>query len=196
MPGSGVKPGDKVVALTFDDGPSPTFTPQVLAILAHYQVHATFFMVGMPAAAHPDLVRQVVAAGNTVGGHTWSHVILTTLADPAAFAAQVDQADSLLGSLTGHPIRCVRPPGGHFDPTVIQRLGARGIATVVWSDDTRDWSKPGTPVIVQRAMSALKPGSIIVLHDGGGDRTQTVAALPTILDAISAAGYRVVPVCA
>jgi peptidoglycan/xylan/chitin deacetylase (PgdA/CDA1 family) len=194
VPGSAVVPGDKVVALTFDDGPDPIYTPRVLDVLGHYQVTATFFMIGWEAAADPNLVERINATGDGVANHTWSHVDLTRL-NPAGLAKQVDQTDNLLASLTGRRISCIRPPQGHYNPTLLSRLAGRGLTTVLWSVDTRDWTRPGTTRIVRSALTDLSPGAIILLHDGGGDRSETVQALPSIIEGIRAAGYRFAPIC-
>jgi peptidoglycan/xylan/chitin deacetylase (PgdA/CDA1 family) len=163
-------------------------------VLAQFQVTATFFMIGWEAAARPDLVRQVAAAGNGIGGHTWNHVDLTREND-AGFVNQVDRTDDLLGTLTGRRVTCVRPPKGHFNKAVATRLAARGVSTVLWSDDPGDWARPSTPRIVQRVLTGLKPNAIVELHDGGGDRSQTVEALPKIVEGIRAQGYDIAPIC-
>ncbi|MEA2567065.1 MAG: peptidoglycan-N-acetylglucosamine deacetylase [Actinomycetota bacterium] len=194
LPGSGVGPADKVVALTFDDGPDPSFTPRVLDVLSHYQVPATFFMIGWEAAASPDLVKRVAARGDGVGSHTWNHIDLTRLSD-AGMAVQVDKTQALLSSETGWKVACIRPPQGHVNPGLVRRLSQRGLITVLWSADTRDWTLPGTDTIVRRALADLSPGAIILMHDGGGDRRQTLAALPRIIESVHARGYRLVPIC-
>jgi peptidoglycan/xylan/chitin deacetylase (PgdA/CDA1 family) len=194
LPGSGVGPNDKVVALTFDDGPDPNFTPQVLDVLSRYQVPATFFMIGWEAAASPDLVKRIADGGNGVGSHTWSHVDLTRQSD-ATLAVQVDRTKALLSSETGRTVSCLRPPQGHQNPGLVHRLSERGVTTVLWSADTRDWTRPGTETIVQRALLKLSPGTIILMHDGGGDRSQTVEALPRIIQSVQSQGYRLVPIC-
>lgn len=194
LPGSGVGPEDRVVALTFDDGPDPTFTPKVLGVLAQYRVPATFFMIGWEAAAAPDLVRRVAAAGDGVGSHTWNHLDLTRL-NEAGMAVQVDRTEALLSSETGWKVTCIRPPQGHENPGLVRRLSERGLSTVLWSADTRDWTRPGTDTIVRRALANLSPGAIILLHDGGGDRGETLAALPRIIETVQSQGYRLVPIC-
>jgi peptidoglycan-N-acetylglucosamine deacetylase len=194
LPGSGVGPADKVVALTFDDGPDPSFTPRVLDVLSHYDVPATFFMIGWEAAASPDLVRRVAASGDGVGSHTWNHIDLTRLSD-AGMAVQVDKTQALLSSETGWKVACIRPPQGHVNPGLVRRLSQRGLTTVLWSADTRDWTLPGTDTIVRRALAELSPGAIILMHDGGEDRRQTLAALPRIIESVHAQGYRLVPIC-
>jgi peptidoglycan/xylan/chitin deacetylase (PgdA/CDA1 family) len=194
LPGSGVGPADRVVALTFDDGPDPIFTPKVLDLLAQYGVPATFFMIGWEAAASPDLVRRVAAAGDGVGSHTWNHLDLTRL-NEAGMAVQVDKTEALLSSETGWKVTCIRPPEGHEDQALVRRLSQRGLSTVLWSADTRDWTRPGTDTIVRRALADLSPGAIILLHDGGGDRSETLAGLPQIIEGVQSQGYRLVPIC-
>jgi peptidoglycan/xylan/chitin deacetylase (PgdA/CDA1 family) len=189
-----VAPGDKVVALTFDDGPDPVFTPKVLDVLSQYQVPATFFMIGWEAAASPDLVKRVVNDGHGVGSHTWSHADLTRQND-VGLGIQVDKTEALLSSLTGWKVSCIRPPQGHQNPGLVRKLSDRGLTTVLWSTDTRDWTRPGTNTIVKRALANLSPGTIILLHDGGGDRRQTLAALPQIIESVRAQGYQLVPIC-
>lgn len=194
LPGSGVAPQAPVVALTFDDGPDPRYTAPILDILGRYGAPATFFMVGRLAAAHPELVLQVASAGHAVGGHTWNHVDLRTLPD-AAYPGEVDNTDGLLSTITNQPIRCVRPPRGDTDARVTTLLAARGMANIIWSVDPTDWGQPGPQVIAQRTLAAAVPGAILLLHDGGGDRSQTVAALPLILDGLRARGLTPVPMC-
>ena len=194
MPEAGIPGGDKVIALTFDDGPDPVSTPEVLRVLQDLQVSATFFMIGWEANATPGLVRQVAAAGDGIGNHTWNHVSLTTLSD-AGFKAQVDRTTDLLSSLTGRRISCLRPPQGRVNPGALTRLAARGLTPVLWSDDPRDWTRPGTSTIVHRVLTQASPGAIVELHDGGGDRSETVQALPAIVNGLRAQGYRPVPIC-
>lgn len=194
VPGSGVGPGQKLIALTFDDGPDPIYTPQVLAALKGAGVTATFFMLGWEANTYPDIVRQVASAGNGIGNHTWNHVDLTTLS-PAAVPDQVDRTTHLLAALSGRTVSCLRPPQGHLNAVVESELASRRLTTVLWDDDPRDWTRPGTATIVHRVLSEAKPGAIVEMHDGGGDRSETVQALPVIIAALRAEGYQFVPLC-
>jgi peptidoglycan/xylan/chitin deacetylase (PgdA/CDA1 family) len=194
VPGTAAPPGGKVIALTFDDGPDPVYTPRVLAVLQQFQVPATFFMIGWEASDHPDLVRQVAADGEGIGNHTWNHLNLTALT-PAAWTVQVDETTALLDALTGRRILCVRPPGGHVNPDVEAHLASEGQSAVLWDDDPRDWTRPGTAAIVRRAIAEARPGGIIEMHDGGGDRSETVQALPAIIAALRAQGYSFAPLC-
>ncbi|MGH9307301.1 MAG: polysaccharide deacetylase family protein, partial [Acidimicrobiales bacterium] len=133
-------------------------------------------------------------AGNVVADHTWSHPDLTKLAI-SAYPGQIDRTLKLLASLTGRSTPCTRPPYGAINPTVVQQLNARGQTPVLWSADTKDYTRPGVAAIVHGALLGLHDGSIILMHAGGGDRSQTVAALPIIIHSIQAQGYRIVPIC-
>jgi peptidoglycan/xylan/chitin deacetylase (PgdA/CDA1 family) len=183
-----------VVALTFDDGPS-LYTPQILQILVAHGVQASFQIVGQEGAAHPSILRQESADGMVLTNHTWGHVNLAALS-ASQWASQVDKTDALLQGFTGHSVACLRPPYGYTNSSVVAQLGARRLAELMWDVDPSDYLTPGAPVIAQRVLSALHPGAIVALHDGGGNRSETVAALPSILNGIRAAGYQIVPVCA
>jgi peptidoglycan-N-acetylglucosamine deacetylase len=186
--------GQKVVALTFDDGPDPSYTPQIIQILSVDGVPASFSIVGRLGAAYPNLLRQEATDGFGLVNHTWDHVDLAAIPS-ADWATEVDRTDTLLAGALGHPVRCLRPPYGDTGPAVVNALARRGLAELLWNIDPSDYLRPGADPIATRVLSALKPGGIIVLHDGGGDRSQTVAALPMIITGIQAAGYRIVPVC-
>jgi peptidoglycan/xylan/chitin deacetylase (PgdA/CDA1 family) len=193
LPGTPYPRGARVAALTFDDGPS-AYTGQVLSILLAHRVPATFFEIGSQVAAHPGITRQVAADGFGLGNHSYSHPRLTALA-PAALSAQIDRTTALLQQIWGRPILCVRPPYGAVDANVTQRLEARGLTVTLWSVDPSDYLRPGAGVIAQRVLSQVRPGAIVIMHDGGGDRSQTVAALPAVIAGLEAGGYRIVPIC-
>src|SRR5205823_13408676 len=144
--------------------------------------------------AYPDLVRRVAAAGHVVEAHTWSHARLTTLS-AGSFSSEIDRADTLIGSLAGVAVRCVRPPYGAIDDGVATRLTEHGLTPMLWNVDPADWTRPGTAAVAGRVIAGLRPGAVVLMHDGGGDRSQTVGALNTILDAIEQRGYAVAPVC-
>lgn len=194
VPGSPYRPGEPVVALTFDDGPNPRFTAQILDVLRRFAVPGTFFQIGASAAAYPDLTRAVAAEGHAVANHTWSHRDLRSVPE-SQYGHQIGDTGRLLQSLTGQDIVCTRPPGGAVNGAVVARLAARRQATVMWSADSQDWRRPGVAAIVRNAVAGVGPGSIILLHDGGGDRSQTVAAPPQIIQTIRARGLTLVPVC-
>ena len=193
--GSPYHRGEKVVALTFDDGPSPVYTPEILRILVAARVPASFEIIGLHGAAYPGILRAEHAAGMALVNHTWTHVDLALL--PARrWPAEVDSTSRLLRGITGHPLRCLRRPYGLGNPAVDVRLRVRGLADLGWDVDPADYLKPGAAVIARRVLAALHPGAIVVMHDAGGNRSGTVAALPAIIRGIRAAGYRIVPVCA
>jgi peptidoglycan-N-acetylglucosamine deacetylase len=177
----------KVVYITFDDGPS-RYTPQVLKVLAQYGVHATFFEVGQNVAAHPSLTSQVYRRGNSVQNHSWSHPDLRHLT-AAQIQYQVSATDRQILAHTGYRPCCLRPPYGAVNGAVRAQASALGKQLVLWTVDPRDWSRPGTATIRNRVLSKVRPGSVVLLHDGGGDRSQTVAALSGILRTLKARGY-------
>jgi peptidoglycan/xylan/chitin deacetylase (PgdA/CDA1 family) len=191
LPETGVSEGDRLVALTFDDGPHPDHTPPILDVLARYDVPATFFVPGRRALEQQHLLRAVSDAGHTLGNHTWDHVLLEGL-EPAELERQVAHTNQLVESVTGQVPRYVRPPRGRCDPQLRAFLQARGLAGVLWSVDPRDWEAPGVQAIVARTVETVTPGRILLLHDGGGPRGQTVAALPAIIEALTEVGYRFV----
>lgn len=191
---SGVALGERVVSLTFDDGPSLTWTPQVLDVLDRYGVAATFFVTGSSTASYPALARDIVARGHTVANHGWSHRSLRGL-DEATFAWEVDRTTAEIATTTGQAVHCLRPPYGSHDGTVVSRAAARGLHTAMWTVDTRDWTRPGSEAISRAVLADLRPGAVYLFHDGGGDRSQTVAALPTIIEGVRNAGYGFALLC-
>ncbi|MFE2109490.1 polysaccharide deacetylase family protein [Kitasatospora sp. NPDC059463] len=178
----------KVVYLTFDDGPSPRYTPQVLALLSQYGVRATFFEIGQNVAANPAVTRQVSAQGHSVQNHSWSHPDLRRLSR-AALQDQVTATDARIRAQTGTTPTCLRPPYGGVNATVRAASAGLGKSIQLWSVDPQDWARPGRAAIERRVLGAVKPGSVILLHDGGGDRSQTVAALPAVLRTLKSRGY-------
>ncbi|NUR60221.1 MAG: polysaccharide deacetylase family protein [Catenulispora sp.] len=177
----------KAVYITFDDGPS-IYTPKVLKVLSQYGVRATFFEVGQNVAAHPSLTSQVYRAGHSVQNHTWSHPDLRTLS-AAQFAFQVNATDQQIRAHTGYRPCCLRPPYGAVNATVRALTAQLGKKLALWTVDPRDWSRPGASAIRWRVLSQVHPGSVVLLHDGGGDRSQTVEALSGILKTLKARGY-------
>jgi peptidoglycan/xylan/chitin deacetylase (PgdA/CDA1 family) len=179
--------GRGIVYLTFDDGPSQ-YTPAILNILRATHSTATFFELGFRQAEHPGGAALVRAEGSNIGNHTYSHSDLTKL-KPAEISSQVAR---------GPRSRCVRPPFGATNPTVGRILAQHGLRQVLWTVDTRDWDRPGRKHIVKAATGpAVRAGSIVLMHDGGGDRSQTVAALPEIIATLQQRGYvvRRIPGC-
>jgi peptidoglycan-N-acetylglucosamine deacetylase len=188
-PGSG-----GVVYLTFDDGPTPAYTPQVLDLLARHRARATFFVVGRNAAAYPGLVRRAYAAGHGVGSHTHSHRRLTDLRG-GRLEAEVGAANTVISRATGAPVRCLRPPYATVDAASAHRVRALGLRLVLWDVDSNDWRRPGAGVIAGRVLGRVRSGDVVLLHDGGGNRDQTVAALRQVLASLSARGFRFSALC-
>jgi peptidoglycan/xylan/chitin deacetylase (PgdA/CDA1 family) len=175
-------PGERMVALTFDDGPSGR-TPAILRVLANHHAHATFFVVGRATRGMEPVLRHLAASGNELADHTYSHANLLALHVPGR-TKQLRWTKTLVERATGVEPRFFRPPYGATGPAV-NRLGRTlGLMPVLWSVDSRDWQLPGTKAIVRRVLRNVEPGSIVLLHDGGGDRQETLRALPAILRAL------------
>jgi peptidoglycan-N-acetylglucosamine deacetylase len=179
----------RAIALTIDDGPSPVYTPQVLRLLQQYRVTATFSMIGTQVAANPQLARDVADAGHVIANHTWTHANLPGLAAQDIYA-QMTRASDAIHAATGVQPGLFRAPYGAWSPTVIEQCERMRMVPVDWSVDPRDWARPGVASIVSNIMANTRPGSIILEHDGGGNRSQTVAALRIVLPRLLAAGFR------
>ena len=180
--------GPMVIALTIDDGPSPIYTPQILSLLRRYGVVATFSMVGENVAAYPAIAREVAAAGHLIINHTWTHANLTELA-PAAMADQISRASDAIGEATRTTPVMFRAPYGAWSPAVLAQCRQMRLAPLDWSVDPRDWARPGVSAITTNIMRNTRSGSIILEHDGGGNRAQTVAALSYVLPRLLDEGY-------
>ena len=185
--------GGKVVALTFDDGPTTRYTPQVLDVLARNHAVATFCEIGQLAQAQPALVRRVVAAGHRLCDHTTTHDTRLATRPPAVVDQQLRTSRELLRTASGGAdVAYFRAPAGRWSPT-LERLSAQdGMQSLGWTIDTRDWTRPGTPAIVDSVERHVRPGAIILLHDGGGPRDQTVAAVTQLIPWLHAQGYSIV----
>ncbi len=188
-------PGEPVVSLTYDDGPDPTWTPQILDILAENDVKATFFVIGRNSQQYPELLDRIVAEGHRVANHTSTHPELPRLSDQA-IANEIGPFDAWL-AYRGIETRCVRPPYGAVNDRVDTAIRAASgdDHTMMWSIDTRDWQRPSADTITQRIMGQLQPGAVILMHDGGGERPATVEATRQVVPLIRAAGYSIRPVC-
>jgi peptidoglycan/xylan/chitin deacetylase (PgdA/CDA1 family)/GT2 family glycosyltransferase len=190
-----VAPALRHVALTFDDGPDPRWTPAILRVLAREHVVGTFFVIGEQVSAHPDLVRRAVEGGNEVGVHTYRHLEVTHQ-DAEAFRRDVRLTQLAVVGATGHETVLFRPPfivnprSVDFGQYVaLWRAGTMGYLTALADRDPADWARPGVRAIVDRAMPRHGAGAIVELHDGGGDRSQTVAALGPLIRRLKRAGY-------
>ncbi|MFK3985149.1 polysaccharide deacetylase family protein [Micromonospora sp. NPDC050397] len=184
VPGAGV-------ALTIDDGPHPEWTPLMLDLLDRHQVRATFFLIGGRVRERPDLARRIVAAGHTLGNHSMSH--------PQPFAAlsrqrmrdEISRTQSEIEDATGVSTRLFRAPGGNWSRSVLATTADLGLTPVDWTVNPSDWRSPGVPRIT-RSLSRGRAGQVLLCHDGGGDRSQTVEALETVLPRLLGRGLRFV----
>ncbi|MBS1870595.1 MAG: polysaccharide deacetylase family protein [Actinobacteria bacterium] len=177
-----------LVALTFDDGPSP-YTDRLLDELERLHVPATFFVVGYQLPAFAPQLQREIDLGLTVGDHTADHANLTRLAPRDQRREIVEDADALHSYGAPWP-RLFRPPYGAYDATTHALLGRQRMLSVLWSVDSEDYTRPGVDAIVRNVVEAVQPGSIVLMHDGGGDRTQTIAAIPRIVAQLRRDGYR------
>jgi len=179
------------VTLTFDDGPNPYYTPQILTILREYNVKATFFCIGRLVATYPSLVKQEYNAGHIIGNHSWSHPNMAFL-PPAYIQFQLVHTSDAIEETIGVRPTYFRPPYGSMSVPVLTEAYHLGLTTIIWNDEARDWQRPGVSVIIQRILGLARDGAIILLHDGGGDRSQTVAALPYIIKDLRLSGFQLV----
>ena len=191
--------GEHQVAITFDDGPDPRWTPKILDILKAANVKATFFVVGVNAERYPALVRRIVNEGHEIGNHTYYHPNLA-LCWPEHIRLELNATQLLLETITGRATTLFRPPyAADTGPTELSELAPLKIAedlnylVVLENIDPQDWAKPGADIILRRIKQQRHDGSVILLHDAGGDRSQTVEALPRILDWLHTRGDTIVP---
>lgn len=183
------------VALTFDDGPNPTFTPQILAILKKYNIKATFFMVGMEAKEYPEIVKQVLADGHAIANHSQTHPNLTKISD-ADLLKEVTMPKQIIHEITGKDTLCLRYPYGASNQHVRDVIRANGMTPMPMGFNSFDYTRPGVEKIVSWVLKNAYSGQVILMHDGFAEREQTVAALPLIIEGIKAKGLGFSQVCA
>src|SRR5450755_2532784 len=181
------------IALTFDDGPHPIYTLQVLHILQEYGVKATFFCIGRQVLPYASIVAQVSRAGNVIADHTWDHFDMTRLSI-AGMQWELNRTANAITLATGVRPVLFRPPYGYINTTVKDVSTRLGLPPIMWNVDPSDWRLPGTDAIVQRVLANTGNGSVILMHDGGGNRSQTVQALPQIIAGLQQRGFRFVTV--
>ena len=183
---------EKAIALTFDDGPWPRSTLKILEILKKDNIKATFFMVGQPLKEYPQIAQQVVLDGHAVANHTWSHRYRRM--SPADAAREVEDTEALIYKVTGLKPAIFRPPGGLMNNGVVDYAKKHKYFVAMWSSDSRDYSRPSVPGLVKNVLKDAKPGGMVLMHDGGGDRTDTIKALPIIISELKKRGYKFVTV--
>ncbi|TFG70908.1 MAG: polysaccharide deacetylase family protein [Anaerolineales bacterium] len=182
---------EKVVYLTFDDGPTARWTPQILAVLARYNAHAAFFVLGEQVEQYPEVIASILEAGHTLGNHSFDHQSFDGITRQG-FNREVRDTEKALG---GTGTQCLRPPYGAVDAYTRIYAAENGYRTVMWDVDPQDWRRPGVTAIMTRVLTEVQPGDVVLFHDGGGDRSQTVRALDLILKELSSQGYAFALVC-
>jgi peptidoglycan/xylan/chitin deacetylase (PgdA/CDA1 family) len=187
LPGA---PAD-AVALTIDDGPHPVWTPRVLALLRRHDVQATFSLIGRQAHAYPDLVRRIAAEGHGICNHSMNHPQPFATRSAAVVRREITDTQDAIAAASGVTPTLFRAPGGGFSPTALSTVATLGMTPLAWDVDPRDWTRPGTAAVTARLLAA-RPGDVLLCHDGGGDRAQTVAALATVLPKLTGRGLRFV----
>ncbi|WP_329034413.1 polysaccharide deacetylase family protein [Streptomyces sp. NBC_01725] len=182
--------GARGVNITIDDGPDPAWTPQVLQLLEDNDTKATFCMVGTQAQAHPDLVKQVVAAGHRLCNHTVSHDTTMDTKSEAYQSQQILDAERMITKASGgvRP-QYYRAPGGAFTPYSRELAASRGMRPLGWNVDSKDFERPGADAMVATVKREIPNGPTVLFHDAGGDRSQTVAALREVLPWLREQGY-------
>ncbi|MFF9868954.1 polysaccharide deacetylase family protein [Streptomyces sp. NPDC013953] len=178
----------RTMVLSFDDGPDPRYTPAVLRTLRAHGVRAMFFVCGEMAAYRPDLLREMTADGHVVGNHSWSHPNVTKLA-PSGIRDELGRTCDVIERSTGAPPLWYRAPYGAWNRDSFEIGAELGMEPLAWTVDTLDWTEPGSSAIVRRVMDGAAPGVVVLSHDAGGDRSQSVAALKTYLPRLLDAGY-------
>lgn len=187
--------GKKVAYFTFDDGPNRNYSPEILKILDKYDARATFFVIGEEAERMPDLLKEEKKHGCVIGNHTYSHINLET-ASEKEFMSQVTKTNDIVKSAVGYSPKCLRPPYGSIAKSEKQELLSKlGMETVLWDVDPQDWSRPGTQNIIDHVLKYIQPGEIVLMHDGGGDRSESVAALETIMKTLNDKGWVFKSIC-
>lgn len=193
-------PHFKVVALTFDDGPDPKYTPEILDVLDRYHVKATFFMVGRHVRKHPDLAKRVAEQGHEIGNHTYSHLNLFE-ARPEVVEREISECDDIISEVTGTSPRLFRPPRGLSTPGAFRMAQLLRHTVVLWSNSSEDWAEISVRDITRNVIERVKSGDLILFHDSGdliresgGTRINTVKALPAIIEDLQARGFSFVTV--
>jgi polysaccharide deacetylase family sporulation protein PdaB len=191
-----VPTGDKVVALTFDDGPDAMNTAPILDLLKQYEAKATFFLVGNKVEQNPELVKRELAAGHELANHTYSHSYLGNNTTADKMRKDILQAEKVIFSITGQKCRFFRPPGGFLNEKLVNTAVEEGYTVVMWSwhQDSRDWSTPGVNKIVDSVLNDITNGNIVLFHEYVDGKTQTIAALEKILPELKKRGYHFVTI--
>jgi peptidoglycan-N-acetylglucosamine deacetylase len=189
-----VPTSQKAVAITFDDGPNPTYTPQVIEIFSEAEGKATFFMIGEQMKNHPEVVKQVAALGHEIGNHTFTHPKLSQLST-AKCLEEIEQNEKLIEELAGRKPVVFRPPYLDYNQDTVSLLQQKGYPLIgALNLAAQDWEQPGVRHILEKSRDAVKNGSILIFHDGYGDRSQTIEAVRKLVSELKSQGYQLVTV--
>jgi peptidoglycan-N-acetylglucosamine deacetylase len=182
---------EKLIALTFDDGPSPTFTNKILDLLARYHAKGTFFVMGKQAEKYPGIILREYQEGHEIGNHTYNHREINQMSFEE-LKREVLQAHQIIFKITGNDVKLFRPTSGFYNEKIVKVAGLLNYKVVIWTwgQDSRDWSKKSGESIAMRIIKTVKPGDIILFHDQGGDHSNTVKALQILLPALKEQGYQ------
>nr|BFE32338.1 polysaccharide deacetylase family protein [Actinomadura rugatobispora] len=183
---------DKSIALTIDDGPSPQWTPKVLDLLAEHQVRATFFIIGAQVKEYPKLTQRIAAAGHQICNHTMTHPLSFDDLSTKTLRKEIGEAHDRIAQISGVVPLFFRAPGGAWSPQVMEVVGEHGMLPIDWAVDPRDWARPGVARI-RKTLMGCASGNILLVHDGGGDRSQTVKALKDVVPKLKKRGMTFVP---
>lgn len=189
-----VKPDAGTVALTFDDGPDPKYTPAILKILRENHIKATFFVVGELAKRHPDLIRAIHQDGHMIGNHSYDHPMLTHISFAKA-QQEILKTNQVIENILGIKPLCFRPPYGAHNRRIDQYANSLGLAVLIWDTNSTDYNRPGVAKIIKDLTKHVHNRYILLLHDGGGNRQQTVDALPKIIQDLKAEGFGFDTIC-
>jgi peptidoglycan/xylan/chitin deacetylase (PgdA/CDA1 family) len=188
---SSVKISQKVLAMTFDDGPHPSLTPKLLDILKERNIKCTFFLIGQQVKMYPDIVRRIIAEGHEIGNHTWTHCSLTSRSD-AQIRVELKKSEDAVYEVAGVRPHLVRPPYGAINSRIKDLMFTEfGYSTIMWSVDPQDWRRPGVSVVTSRLVSGAHSGAIMLAHD---IHPPTITAMPPMFDQLLAQGYQFVTV--
>jgi peptidoglycan-N-acetylglucosamine deacetylase len=188
-----IKTDEKVVALTFDDGPHPKYTQQILDLLKQYDAKGTFFVVGQLAEKSPEVVLRMYENGHEVANHTYTHPSTKSV---SKIMEEISKTNNTIYSITGFSPNLFRPVEGIYTDEIVNEVVKNGYKIVMWSwhQDTEDWKDPGVDKIVNKVLGGLKNGDVVLFHDGGGNREQTVKALEKILPELKRRGYKFITI--
>lgn len=184
---------EKVVVLTFDDGPHPKYTEPILNLLEQYDAKSTFFIVGQQAEKNPEIILRMYEDGHELANHTYSHPYTNSVSD---ILEEIEQTNEVIFSITGFSPYLFRPVEGYYTDAMVDAVVKEGYKIVMWSwhQDTEDWKNPGVNSIVSKVLNGIQEGNVILFHDGGGNRQQTVKALEKILPELKKQGFKFITI--